>query len=269
MINSHLTPISFSKAAYLTKIVYSIQKKNEFPFPTKNSLYNVGTKGFVLPIKLCLIGIVTCDDDGGRRFMGIDPNQSTVLDALGENRYRLPSLSPKVRHDAICSALHMEGIALSEEVRRKLVLVAASEISARGIMFQKVASTVRSIMKHTTEVVDDIKEASLNDIEEAFQICKGGTRSFESKVSEVCFVEDEGTQNDLFSSVGGNSDAKIALRDALAIDSIKMQLLSKFGMSPPTGILLYGPPGTGKVSSFRVILFESITYSFIFIIRHC
>lgn len=249
-----------SKAAYLNKVVHSIQKKKEFPFPTKNPLYNLGTKGFVLPLELCLVGIVTCDDDGGRKAMGIGPNQITVLDALGENRYHLPSLSPKVRHDAICSALHNEGIVLSEEAKNKLVLLAASEINARGVMFQKVASAVRAVVHQ--HGVNGVKEASFRDIKEAFQLCKGYTRSLEKRATEVSFVEDthEDASKDLFSSVGGNSDAKTALQDALAIDSKKMQLLSKFGMSPPTGILLYGPPGTGKVSSFRTSPFVNINH---------
>ena len=53
-------------------------------------------------------------------------------------------------------------------------------------------------------------------------------------------------KNDIFSSVGGNAEAKLALEDALALDSRKRSILSAFGMSPPSGVLLYGPPGTGK-----------------------
>jgi SpoVK/Ycf46/Vps4 family AAA+-type ATPase len=53
-------------------------------------------------------------------------------------------------------------------------------------------------------------------------------------------------KDDLFGSVGGNTEAKLALREALALDPKRRKLLSSFGLSPPTGVLLFGPPGTGK-----------------------
>ena len=36
------------------------------------------------------------------------------------------------------------------------------------------------------------------------------------------------------------------MEDALALDPRKRRVLSAFGLSPPTGVLLFGPPGTGK-----------------------
>jgi SpoVK/Ycf46/Vps4 family AAA+-type ATPase len=50
----------------------------------------------------------------------------------------------------------------------------------------------------------------------------------------------------LFGTVGGNTEAKQAIEDALALDPEKRRMLRMFGLSPPTGVLLYGPPGTGK-----------------------
>ena len=40
--------------------------------------------------------------------------------------------------------------------------------------------------------------------------------------------------------MSGNTDAKLALEDALALDSEKQRLLSTFGMRTPTAVLLYG-----------------------------
>ena len=51
---------------------------------------------------------------------------------------------------------------------------------------------------------------------------------------------------DMFSSIGGNTQAKKALLDALAFDDRKRLALARFGMSPPNGCILYGPPGNGK-----------------------
>ena len=73
-----------------------VRTTNAFPYPTKNPLYNLkGKNGVVIPVKILLIGIVTCDDDGGRKAAGQQFNSGTVLDTLGENRYRLPSPSMK------------------------------------------------------------------------------------------------------------------------------------------------------------------------------
>ena len=43
--------------------------------------------------------------------------------------------------------------------------------------------------------------------------------------------------------VGGNNLAKMAIHDALLSD---VDLLTHFGIDPPSKLLLYGPPGTGK-----------------------
>mmetsp|Transcript_20460 Transcript_20460/g.26374 ORF Transcript_20460/g.26374 Transcript_20460/m.26374 type:complete len:206 (-) Transcript_20460:127-744(-) len=60
-------------------------------------------------------------------------------------------------------------------------------------------------------------------------------------------------ENDIFASIGGNNEAKLALEEAVAADKQRRQLLETFGMSPPTGVLLYGPPGTGKTLLGKVI----------------
>uniref|UniRef100_A0A7S0CAB0 Uncharacterized protein n=1 Tax=Proboscia inermis TaxID=420281 RepID=A0A7S0CAB0_9STRA len=52
----------------------------------------------------------------------------------------------------------------------------------------------------------------------------------------------------LFSTVGGNIKAKTALVDALALNPIMRLRLARFGLSPPSGVLLYGPPGEFLVS---------------------
>ena len=71
-----------------------------------------------------------------------------------------------------------------------------------------------------------------------------GTRSSFSILSPTASSP---ASTNLFESVGGNSEAKLALHDALALNPKKRRLLSLFGLHAPTGVLLYGPPGTGKV----------------------
>ena len=47
-------------------------------------------------------------------------------------------------------------------------------------------------------------------------------------------------------SVGGNTEAKAALENAIALNPLIRKAFAKFDLSLPTGVLLYGPPGTGK-----------------------
>lgn len=62
----------------------------------------------------------------------------------------------------------------------------------------------------------------------------------------VEFTTNLGSNRDPFESIGGNSEAKRALAEAIAIDRQKTELLAMYGMAPPSGVMLYGPPGTGK-----------------------
>lgn len=109
---------------------------------------------------MCIVGIVTCDDDGGRKASKVGSNFRSVLDVLGANRYRLPNR------------------------------IISSDDNVQG--------------------------------------------------------QNPSSKKQLFQTIGGNYDAKRALEDVLAIDKKKRHMLSKFGLSLPTGVLLYGPPGTGK-----------------------
>jgi len=156
-----------ANSAYLSKLAYSIATKKYFPFPLKNPFYNVkGKDGFLFPVKVCIVGIMTCDDSGARKLGMNGTSYRNILDVFGTNsRYRLQTPTNVPKEKRKCS-----------ESGKKL-----------------------------------------------------------------------------YEAVGGNNDAKKAFEDVLAIDERKKFILSKFGLSLPTGILLYGPPGTGKTLLARAL----------------
>lgn len=217
-----------------------LKRNHEFLFPTKNPLYNVaGTDGHVLNTNVCLVGIITCDDDGGRsRGNSLSENLSTGLDVLVAGRYRLPELSAKCRLTAFQRAFARVNVSLSSQAARQLPILAASAIEARGRAFSDVANCL-------AKLTNGKREGSLSDLRKALFVLQRGT----SSLSRVEFMQNESSVvggEELFESVGGNVQAKRAIEEALALDPGKRQLLQTFGLSPATGVLLYGPPGTGK-----------------------
>lgn len=255
-------PILNSIASYLRKITSSLQRDCEFPFPIKNALYN-GTSlspslagaGQVLPVTLCLVGIVTCPDDGWRsthRSNGVGPNDgggSSILDCMIADRYRMPLRTAKTRLTAFRAAFEMEELTMDSSCAARLGPTAASATWARGGAFNRVAKRLKQILNDSSRI--GTKSATIKDLELALALVKSGNVEYESvKVQARGDKSSDGDQlqsgSSYFESVGGNLQAKAALEDALALDPIKREMLSRFSLSPPSGVLLYGPPGCGK-----------------------
>ena len=185
---------------------------------------------------------MTCDDDGGRKAAGNSYNMGTVLDTLGENRYRLPSPSIKGRYQICMQLFEKHGIELTAEARDELSLLVASMQSTKGTLFHAIASKLNRLVKANANTTEkDI--ASIHDIKMAFVT---GDRDSSISISAPKAKNSDQSKSDLFSSIGGNNEAKRALVDALAFDERKKRILLRFGLSPPSGVLLYGPPGCGK-----------------------
>mmetsp|Transcript_10663 Transcript_10663/g.19913 ORF Transcript_10663/g.19913 Transcript_10663/m.19913 type:complete len:938 (-) Transcript_10663:1091-3904(-) len=244
-------PALNSIRAYLGKLLSSIQNHNTFPFPTKNDLYNVrGRDGFVFPVRVCLIGIVTCDDDGGRKnanaTFGYNSSMGTVLDVLGENRYRLPSPNIQGGYEIVMKLLQKYEITLCSNADKELPHLISSIRNPKAILFINVVDTLQKIIKSEQSDDKNNKVASLDQLKVAFNKNRYDGRP-------ILKSERLASDGEVFSTVGGNEEAKKALTDALAFDERKVSILNRFGLTPPSGVLLYGPPGTGKTLLAKAI----------------
>eukprot|EP00934_Nitzschia_sp_Nitz4_P007355 Nitzschia sp. Nitz4//scaffold162_size51285//45975//49854//NITZ4_006978-RA/size51285-processed-gene-0.47-mRNA-1//-1//CDS//3329538000//7345//frame0 len=227
-------PVWNAIASYLKAITSRMDRVRGFPFPTKNKLYHpTGSGGQILGVRVCLVGIVTCPDDGWRSSVGT----ATILDAMVGARYRLPSLTGPTRHAAFSHAFSRAKLELDDEAQRALIVLATTAAWAKGGAFQSVANMLSQELGTTQETT-----VSLQRLESAFARVKAQTAPF----AEVQFQHSQGIKSDVFASVGGNEKAKQSLEDAMALDPRKRRMLARFGFSPPAGILLYGPPGCGK-----------------------
>lgn len=233
-ITLYILHLFVNTATYLSKLIYSINSKGIFPFPTKNPIYNSSHRvGYVYQVQLCIIGVVTCDDDGGRKSIGSFA-QSTVLDALGYNRYRLPNTAIKNRVDILSQLMEHKGMRFDDEATDTLHSVLASADFNRRMDFFRAIIKLQSIAARNNSIV------TTRDLVQVWNTHKI------DKIYEPRTDDRSAIVNHQFASVGGIIQAKKDLLDALAFDKRKRLILSRFGMSPPNGVLLYGPPGNGK-----------------------
>lgn len=236
-------PILTACAAYLRNFTSRLQNDGKILFPSKNPLYNVGGKeGVVLKVKVCLIGIVTCPDDGFRSKIlrlnntGTSENISTIFNSLIMGRYRLPDLTAATRIACFKQAFTLEDLQLEPKLEIQYPIIAAAATWAMGPVFRSIASLVKSRTESNIATLSIFNEIII---------------SF-SKMhrigSDIHFLAttENNTKETLFDSVGGNNEAKMALENALGVHPSHRKLLSSLGISPPTGIILIGPPGTGK-----------------------
>jgi ATP-dependent 26S proteasome regulatory subunit len=253
-------PIFNAVASYLRNVTNTIQRHQEFPFPIKNVLYNHGSDdrgsiggsgggGQVFSVNMCLVGIVTCPDDGWRaaqRSQGMGNGGSSILDCMVCDRYRIPLLVAQTRLSAFRAAFAQEKLILDPISIEHLPVAAASAAWAKGGDFQKIARHLKQLVSDNYEA-SSVRKVSLQDLESTLAFVKENSPEF----AQVSFQVQQGSSktrdgNSCFDNVGGNAKAKASLEDALALDPLKRHLLSHFGFSPPTGVLLYGPPGCGK-----------------------
>jgi ATP-dependent 26S proteasome regulatory subunit len=247
--SSHSIVFSFIlKASYLRKVTGSLKALQEWPFPIKNPLYSVsGSGGRTLLVRLCLIGIVTCPNDGWKSLQRDSGGSSTILHSLVGGRYRIQPLTAETRLHAFSSAFQRRQLHLDSSASSILPIAAASAAWAKGSAFSRVASHLDAIISAKSGGKDNV--ATPKDLELAMSNIKTDSADF----AQVSFqANDEGQTSttgsgrSFFESVGGNVEAKIALEDALALDPNKRKMLARFRLTPPVGVMLYGPPGCGK-----------------------
>lgn len=222
-------------------------------------MYNLGGRnGHLFSVKLCLVAIVTCPDEGYRSIQNGGNLETAVmstniLNVIPFGRYRLPESSAETRLQTFQYVFQQEGIHLTHDAQSRLPVLAASAVWCRGKMFRCLARTVREQVQSRN---NNSLEVTARDIEAAFMSARRGV-SLSAQVSFMASdgseTKNDGANSDAFSFIGGNFEAKRALEDALALDLAKQQVLDSFGMGSPTGLLLFGPPGK-QVGKFYVVL---------------
>lgn len=247
----------YIEASYLNRLSASLKNKNEFPFPTSNQIYNKCTgkttsqsPGFALPVGICIIAVMTCQEHDNNKRLN-NSLLSRAFDAVGGGRMKLALPSAATRLSAFKDAFTEMHIELDDDAEKLLPELSASATWAYGKSFIDVATRLRSTLNKSV-----INLATKNDVQKAMDFVASNTVRSTAVVKSslsITSAASGSTSNDLFKTVGGNNEAKLALEDALALNPKKRRLLSLFGMNAPTGVLLYGPPGTGKTLLARAI----------------
>ena len=191
---------------------------------------------------------MTCEGDGNINEQN-KSQLSRAFDAIRGGRMHLPLPSPSTRLSAFHHVFDVLEIKLDDEATKYLPELAASNTWIFGRSFMDVGKKLRSLMDTSGTSL-----ATKTNLQSAMDFVESSSdRSSKSSISVLSTNTTKSSSNDLFTTVGGNNEAKVALEDALALNPKKRRLLSIFGLHAPTGVLLYGPPGTGKTLLARAI----------------
>jgi hypothetical protein len=169
---------------------------------------------------------MTTSSEGNSKFQ-------CALETVGGGRFHVPLPSAPTRLSAFRHCFEVCGVELTDDAKIALPALCESVTWASGGSFMQCAKALQSELTRGGGGV--VRRASEQDLRKAMiqgrsQSTKTSFPSLSGRAKEVV----------TFSSVGGNLEAKLALEDALALSPRKQQLLSKFGLKLPTGVLLYG-----------------------------
>ncbi|OLY79796.1 Spermatogenesis-associated protein 5 [Smittium mucronatum] len=90
--------------------------------------------------------------------------------------------------------------------------------------------------------------------------CFGAFREFRTPPSSSKNLENVDSINDAgldYSNIGGLNSQIRQIKEMIELPLLKPELFTKYGLSPPRGVLLYGPPGTGKTMLAKAVAYQT------------
>lgn len=143
--------------------------------------------------------------------------------------------------------IQTRGMPLGEDVGLDHIAARTHGFVGADLQALTVEAAMIALRRHrAAETTDDMRVAS-EDIEQALATAEpSAMRAFVAERPSVSFGD-----------IGGLSDVKDTLEQAVEWPLAHPELFTETGTSPPTGILLHGPPGTGKTMLAEAIATET------------
>lgn len=123
------------------------------------------------------------------------------------------------------------------------VAVVLEKLDNNEVYLRQMGNNQEYVTQTTDFVYNKIKSGTKVAVNNTLAIVKvmGDSVDVRVKVMEL-----ENKPDTTFDDIGGLKDEIVDVRESVEYPLTKPEAFKKFGVVPPSGVLLYGPPGTGK-----------------------
>ncbi|MEQ9715841.1 MAG: CDC48 family AAA ATPase [Candidatus Asgardarchaeum sp.] len=153
--------------------------------------------------------------------------------------------------------VHTRGMPLAKDVDlNKLAEITHGFVGAdlAALCREAAMRAIRRILPKIDLDADEIPPDILNSLEVTMDDFMQALKEIEPSAMREVIIE---VPNVHWDDIGGLSEIKQELKEAVEWPLKYPELYEKLSLSPPRGILLYGPPGTGKTMLAKAVATES------------